>query len=195
MTTLRAHEKAHGVSHKPPRVVDLPLTAWAATNGERPSAVVPIGLRIPSEDDRQQARASAIDAIGLDVTDPEDRISIFNDALIRELLACACCLAIDERQPFFASGALEIAQRLTTEGVKRLWQELDTLDLATRVAVQEATDEGFSHLVAMWDRGSAFEYMPPEEAARMRRLVEFVRQEMADAEERAEAMGVILATG
>lgn len=195
MTTLREHEKKKGVDHKPPRVVELPLVAWAASSSERPAAPIPIGLRLPSEDDRQQARNAALDAVGLDVTDPEDRVSIFNDALIRELLAAACCLAVDERQPFFGSGSLEIAQRLTTEGVKRLWQELGVLDDASKVSMPEATDEGFSHLVAMWDRGVGFEYMPPEEAVRLRRLVECVRQEMAEAEERASALGVILAAG
>lgn len=195
MTTLREHENKNGVSHKPPRVVELPPSAWSSTAKERPTTPVKIGLRLVSEDDRHQARETAIDAVGLEVTEVSDRNDIFNSVLIRELVACGCCLALDERQPFFLSGGLEVAQRLTTDGVKRLWQELETLDIANRVAMPEANDEGFSHLVAMWDRGAAFEYMPPEVAASLRRTVEYVRQEMADAEGRAEAMGVILAAG
>lgn len=195
MTTLDAMlRKAGPELRKPPHTVTLPLAAWA-DGPSKPAAPTTIGMFTPSEEAIQIARRDALEAVATYAADGDDfdRNAVFNDAIIREILSRSTSLAIDVTQPFFDAGALGIARRLTTDGVKRLWHELETLIEGSSPAMPEATDEGFSHLVAIWDRGIALDHMPTEEAKKIRRLVEYVRQSMAEAEERAERSGVLVA--
>jgi hypothetical protein len=59
----------------------------------------------------------------------------------------------------------------------------------------EIDDAGASHLYAMLVRGAAWEFTQPEEARKLRRMLEHCRQELGQAEEIAEKRGVILAAG
>lgn len=182
-------------ARRPERVVELPLIAWADIQG-KPSSPLPIGLRVPSAQQYRDAESAGFEAESfLDAADEEGRVLAYNQALMVEALAVACCLAVDVMAPFFADGVLEIQRRLTPEGIRRLWQELEVLRISTTPGMPEATDEGFSHLIAIWERGIALDRMPTEEAKKMRRLIEFVRQQMAAVEAEAEAQGVALVAG
>jgi hypothetical protein len=179
---------------KPPCVVELPKSAWA----DGASAPIAIGLRLPAQNDYEEAAREALAASAGFAADgdEEDRAAAYNNVLMREVLARATCLAVDYVQPFFASaGALELGRRLTADGVRRLWQELELLIVSENPALPEATDEGMSHLIAIWDRGVALEKIPPEEARKIRRLIEFARQTLADVEAQADPHGVMASAG
>jgi hypothetical protein len=195
LTTFTQSERRRGDAlRKPEHTVELPLSAWVEAT--RPTAPMRLGLTVPSEateeridkDSEQEALMLASD-LGR-----EQYVRFYNLAVTRELLFAATTLAVNVSQPFFSS-PLELQQRLTPGGVERLMDELRALRLSKSPAIPEIDDAGSSHLDAMLIRGVAWDHMQPEEARACRRLLERCRQELADAEERAEQAGVILAAG
>jgi hypothetical protein len=179
---------------KPGRVVELPLTGWADEQADKPSSPIPIGIRLPSEDDIQRARDEALKAIDTFASrgDADDRIAAYNDALIRELVASCTCQSVDVTVGFFELGALDVRRRLTTSGVQRLYQEIDALITSSDASIPELDDEGFSHLAVLWDRQIGLEHLPAEERRKVRRLLELCRQTLAEGEERAARAGVAI---
>lgn len=176
----------------PPHVVTLPLSAWDDAREDKPAAPIPIGLKLPSEIDCESCQGEAEKAAErfAPAGDYDDKVTAYNDAIIRELIARCSTLAGDVTQPFFEMGALDVGSRLTRDGVQRMWQELEVLREASNASMPEIDAvEGFAHLVAMWDREAAWAYLPPEEKKKCFRLLEFVRQSLAEGEERAERMG------
>lgn len=175
---------------KPGRIVTLPTSAFAESAGDRPAAPVQIGLRLPSEQDFRRAQAEGSereDELGPSA-DPDDRVRAFNSGVIVTLVAACSCLAMDATQPFFES-YLEAEHRLTPDGLRLLWQALELLQVAENPSIPELTDEGMSHLWAIWERGEALAAMPDVEAKKIRRMLEWARQTLALAEEQADALG------
>lgn len=179
---------------KPPKVVTLPLDGWSDAERDKPSAPMPIGIRLPSPADDDRARDEAVKAVGRlpPGADEEDKILAFNNALIRERVAACTCLAEDVTQGFFEMAADEVMRRLSKSGLKRLWEEIEALQAGADVSLPELDVEGLAHLTAMLDRAVGFDHMPREDAKRLRRLLEHVRQELQVGEERAERAGVMV---
>lgn len=180
---------------RPGRVVTLPLTAWSETTKDRPAAPIDVGLRLPSELDIRRANqegAEREEALGPSA-DPDDRTREFNSGVMVSMIAACTSLAVDASLPFFES-YLEAEMRLSPDGVRLLWQELELLQISSSPALPELTDEGMSHLWAMWERGEALAIMPPEEAKKVRRALEWARQQLAFVEEHLEA-GALAETG
>lgn len=151
---------------------------------------VSIGIRVPSDDDTEAAKEAAMEAVGQLPTGAEmdDRVQTYNAALVKNLVACSTCVPTDVTQRFFGMGEDEISVRLTSQGIDRLWHEIEALRQADNPGMPEAGDEEFSHLIALWER-DALQLMPREEAKQCRRLVEYVRQRLAEAEARAQEAG------
>jgi len=182
-----------GGSRKPPLVVTLPLSAWADEQTDKPSGPIPIGLRLPADDDAEVSQDEANKTADTFAAhgDYDDRVRAYNAALVREMVARCTCQAVDVTLPFFECGALDVRRRLTTDGITRLWQELEVLRSASDPSMPEIEPvEGFAHLLVMYDRGVAWDFMPREEQKKCRRLLETVRQLMQEGEARAEAAGV-----
>jgi hypothetical protein len=195
MTTLLKHERTRGPAlRKPDHIVELPLSAWVEAT--RPSAPMSLGLVVPSEaaEERMDKEAEQEALMLAAELGRENYVRFYNRAVTRELLFAATTLAVDVTQPFFSS-PLELQQRLTPGGVERLMQELQALRLAKSPGIPEIDDAGASHLDAMLIRGAAWDYLSADQAQSCRRLLEHCRQQLADAEERAERAGVILAAG
>jgi hypothetical protein len=171
----------------PPRVVELPPSAWSADRPDRPMSAVSIGIRVPSDDDTEAAKEAAMERVAQlpSGADQSDRIDAYNDALVKNLVACSTCVPTDVTQRFFGMGEDEIDVRLTTDGVRRLWHEVEALRIAENPGMPEAGDEEFSHLIALWER-DAVDLLPAVEAMQCRRLVEYVRQRLAEAETRVQ---------
>lgn len=187
-----------GAALKPPRVIAIPPSAWASHRADKPADAVEVGLRLISEDDIQYARGEAIRIATEYVQNPdhqEERHEAFNDALMRVALGRALCQPHDVTQPYFLMGEDEIRVRLTSEGVRRLYQELEALHTSENPAMPEIDEEGFAHLIAMWDRGLWLKYTERPERMRILRLLEACRQEMLEAETLAEAAGEALVAG
>lgn len=163
-----------------PKVISLPISAWVDSRSDRPTSPVDIGIRLLSEEDTQIARSSAAKiAIELvPVGGEEDRIAAFNDALMRFAAERGTCSPKNVEDGFFPLGELEIRQRLTPEGVRRIWQEIEALHLACNPSLDEIDDEGLAHLFALLDR-ERLSALPRAESARVRRLLELCRTELA----------------
>jgi hypothetical protein len=189
-------KRNNGLPPAPPRVVRLPPSAWADDREDKPVSPVEIGLRLPSEADITNAKEEAVKALArLEGGDHEDKVDYFNDALMRHLVASATCQPLNRTEHYFSMGADELAVRLTKDGLRRMYNELEALQASDNPGMPEAGDEEFAHLVAMWDRGIAWDFMPPEEAKKVRRLIEYARQQMTEAEMKAESNGHALVAG
>lgn len=166
-----------------PKVISLPTSAWADSRSDKPRSPVEIGIRLLSEEDVQIARAEAaklavqIVAVGTD----DDRIVAYNDALMRFAAERGTCSPTDAEMPHFVMGELEIRERMTPEGVRRLWQEIEALHLSSNPSQEEIDDEGVAHLFALIHRDS-LSRLPKVDALRIRRLLELCRSELAETE-------------
>jgi hypothetical protein len=185
-------------TRKPPGTVTLKPSAWASSWAEAPTTAVQIGLRRLAEEDILAAKGEAAritaEAVAGDASE-EDRISIFNDTLMRVAVARGACSTEDASVAFFQLGELAIRQRMTPEGVRAIWDALQSLHVSDSPLLPELDNEGFAHLIAMWDRGVAFEYLPANEAAQVLRLLEHVRQTLETAESLAERDGKAAVSG
>jgi hypothetical protein len=179
------------------RVVRVPPSAWADHREDKPVSDVEIGLRLPSENDIQAAREEAVKVLARypEKAHEEEKILAFNDALMRHMIASSTCHPLNRLEHWFSLGADEIEVRMTTAGIQRLWNELEAFQIADSPAMPEAGDEQFEHLIAMWSRGVGFDFMPPEEARKVKRLIEYARQQLAEAEMKAEGQGAALVAG
>jgi hypothetical protein len=166
-----------------PRVISLGLGAWSDARADKPREPVSIGIRLLSEQDTQVVRSEAAKmAVELTPTGTEDeRVEAFNSALMCFAAEHGTCSPTDAEQPYFPMGALEIRERMTPEGVRRLWHEIEALHLASNPSLDEIDDEGLAHLFALLHR-DAVSLLPKTDAARIRRLLELVRSELAETE-------------
>lgn len=172
---------------KPPRVFELPLGAWSDERSDKPLAPVAVGIRLLSEEDVQYARSEAakvaVELIA--VGDEDDRIAAFNDALTRFAAERGMCSPESVEDPFFALGELEIRQRMTPEGVRRIWQEIEALHVGCNPSLTEIDDDGLAHLFAMLYR-DCLDRLSREDAAHARRLLERVRSMLDEVDDFAE---------
>lgn len=164
-----------------PRVLSLPPSAWADSRSDKPREPVTIGIRLLSEEDVQVARSSAAKiAVELvPVGTEDDRIAAYNDALMRFAAERGTCSPTDAEMPHFPMGELEIRERMTPEGVRRIWHEIEALHLASNPSLPEIDDEGLAHLFAVIHR-DALARMSTADASRVRRLLELCRSELAE---------------
>lgn len=181
MVDFSSLQKKAKVTPRLPRVIMLPPSAWADHRTDKPREPVAIGIRLISEEDVQIARATAarIAVELVTVGGEDDRVAAYNDALCRVAAASGTCAPHDSEQAHFPLGELEIRERLTPEGVRRLYQEVEALHIASNPSLPEIDDEGLAHLFALLDR-NAIDALPREEALRVRRLLELCRSELAE---------------
>lgn len=178
---------------KPERVIEVPVSLWADTAEGKPPAPVSIGLRLPSEKNERDAGTEGAEReYEVHGGTEDERVRAYNSGVMVLIVTAAACLTLDASQPFF-DGYLDTERRLTKDGLRFIYDQIETLQIAAKVAVPEIGDEGFSHLIAMWERGEALGLIPELEAQKLRRVLEYVRQQMANAEEEAEARGMGLA--
>lgn len=179
-----------GEARKPARVIELPPSAWADHREDKPREPVRIGIRLISEEDTQIARSEAARLAVEFVSEggEDDRIAAFNDALMRVCAANGTCSPLDVEQPFFMSGELEIRARLTSEGVRRIWHEVEGLHLASNPSVSEIDDEGLAELFASLHHG-ALDRLEKADASRVRRLLELCRIDLAEFAEQHDLAG------
>jgi hypothetical protein len=183
---------------KPPRVISLKPSAWADSWKDKPQGPIDIGIRRVAEEDIQAAKSEAARICAEIVTsgaDEDDRVSAYNDALIRVAAARGTSSPVDVSAPFFVMGEDEIREKMTPEGVRALWDAINALHIADSPLLPEIGNEGFGQLIAIWDREVAFDYLPPGGAAQIGRLLEHVRQELEIAEALAAHDGHLVAAG
>lgn len=126
------------------RTVTLPPSAFAETWSRRPRVVTKVGLRSVSEaelDLAQKAAAQAAWSLHPQDADQDLRVAAYNDHLITNVLARACCKADDVAIAFFAPAPEDlIREGLTPAGVRRLWEAYCQMAIADGPLSPEATD-------------------------------------------------------
>jgi hypothetical protein len=115
---------------KPDRIVVIPPSLFAASYRSRPTAEVAIGLRVISERDVQVGRAAASKHMVLfygtpegKIRDPEQAYGCWNDTWLAYAIGRAACDPNDSDKPYFMFGEEEAARALSSEGLRRLWDE------------------------------------------------------------------------
>lgn len=208
MTTMS--EAAARAATTPLRTVTLGPAAFADAWSDKPRGPVTIGLRFLSEQDIQAARAEAAkQAVGwyLDKNDSgcidEDaRADAFEDALLRWAVARGTCSPVDVRQPYFEAAEDTVRTALTSDGVRRIWDELVILHKGSGVGIEPATDNDLRLLCRIVTAGDALPGLAPGPAAEVRKLLAYCLHQLApyagdvddDAEDEPEDVAVYTTT-
>lgn len=166
----------------PQAVVILPPECFADDWPHKPQTPVAIGIRLIPDHDLQQARAEAAkQAIGWydggdgKITDEESRLDHYNDALLRWAVARATTDPNDVSVPYFTSAEDTVRMALTTEGVRRLWDELVRVHIATGVRVVPMTDADARALGTELQEG-ALALLPEPTQTEVRKLLTYVHE-------------------
>jgi hypothetical protein len=179
-------------ARKPTTTAILSPSAFSDDRADKPTQPVRVGVRLLSEQETQQAKGEAA-RVAWEFheghEDTEEQVNAYNDALMR--VAVSYGITTDSRIdiPYFAMAELEVRQRLTPEGIRFLYHQIEQLHLAQSPVIAQAGQAEVSHLVALLERGKAWGHLEPEERARCARLLEYVRMQLEDAEAEAEAAG------
>ncbi len=196
MTTLQEALERHrrSADDKPrpipaPRTYELPLSAFSADWGGRPNGPLVIGLRIPAEQDvqiiSQEAARLAMEAYP---GDPEKQNEAWKTGMIRMLVCRAVCDPNDAAaaHPSFRLADDMVPRALTGDAIKRIFDEVEKLTVETSPGFAEATDEMAFQLGALLVKQEAFEALQaasPVRAARVRRFVRFILDELDPVED------------
>jgi hypothetical protein len=164
---------------RPPRVIVVPFTAFADGWKGKPKDDVAMGLRRLSEADTQSARAEA-DQLSRELHDHpgEERDAAFNDALMRWAVARATTDPNDVHQPFFDMAEDTVREALTSHGVRRIYEELERLTIATSPLHPIATDEDLRELVARLSDAATLDQLTTGQARQLRRLLRHCLDEL-----------------
>lgn len=157
-----------------PKSVPLSPNAFASTWPDRPSVPVPIGLRLPSQEDIQHARSEGSRVAWErhpDDPDEDNRVDVFNETLMRVLIARATCRPDDVMRPFWDAPEDNIFLALNEGGVRFLWEELENLRVELDAFAVDPSEEELDALVDAVTDGTVWGRMPYSEAMRARRLL------------------------
>jgi len=178
-------EARAALGKKPPRVVVFPPTIFADTWAAKPTDDVAIGLRIPSDYDVSCARANAAQRVADLHAEGDDRsvwIDAMNDAVFREVCALAMTDPNNVAERYFPLQDDDVYRRLSSEGVKRVFDEVERLAIETSPVHVEATDDEVSLLAELLITPEAIDVLPTFKAKRARRLLKFLLDELVATE-------------
>lgn len=159
----------------PTRVIDISPNAFADEWAEKPSAPVKAGLRLLSEGDLHTARAQAADRAVRMHDDDEGRVAVYNDTLMAWAVASSLCHPTDTREPYLEAAFDNVFVAFTSEGIRRIWEEIEVMHLMRSPLIDEIDAAGIDELVASLPTKLAA--LGPKEA-RVRRLLSFVLEEL-----------------
>jgi hypothetical protein len=179
-------------AQKPPRVIVFPPTIFKSAWAERPTSDVAIGIRLPSDYEVTLARANAADlAIRLHgEKDYEGRVAAMADGVMREFCALAMCDPNDVSQSYFDLPEDECRQKLTPEGAKCIFDEIERLQIETSPVHREADDDEMATLGEVLCEEVPLATLSAVQASRARRLIAFLYDEIFDAPEETPPEGL-----
>jgi hypothetical protein len=171
----------------PPKVITLLPSDWADQREDKPLEPRQIGIKLISEQDTDIARAEAakIAAELITVGSEDDRTVAYNCALMRFAAQAGVCSPTDVDEPLFMLGELEIRERLTPEGVRKIFHAIDALHVGSNPSNGEIDPEGAAELFALLDRGALDQLneIDSSAAGQVKRLLEYCRATLAQAVE------------
>lgn len=183
-TKLLQKSKAASGPRPPPKAITLVPSDWADQREDKPLEPRQVGIKLISEQDTDIARAEAakIAAELVTVGSDDDRTVAYNCALMRYAAQAGTCSPTNIDDPYFMLGELEIRERLTPEGVRKIFQAIDALHVGSNPSVGEIDDEGAAELFALLHAG-ALDKLDKAEAGQVKRLLEYCRATLAEAGE------------
>jgi hypothetical protein len=181
---LRQSGAANSGKRLPPKFLTLVPSDWADQRDDKPLEPVKVGIRLIAEQDTDIARAEAakIAAELVTVGGEDDRIEAYNCALMRYAAQAGVCSPTDVDAPYFMLGEMEIRERLTPEGVRKIFNAIDALHVASNPSNGEIDDEGSAELFALLHAG-AIDKLDKADAGQVKRLLEYCRAALAEASE------------
>lgn len=178
-----ALEQQTGGEIPPPKVVKLPLSAWSSTYDGRPECDVRVGLRLPGQEDSDAIEAEALKSLRENLEQGDDAaMKAYQESKLTNLVAACICspedvTAAHELFPM-PNALLQVA--LTKQGLRRLFDEIELLQIETSPAFGEASDEQVAVLVELLTGGGLTKLDSSDSirAHRSRRYCAFLLEEL-----------------
>jgi hypothetical protein len=149
---------------------------FADTWENKPADGFLIGIRVPSEADVQGARAEAIKAArGASVEEDEDRIQVFNDALMCCAVASAICDPSDvsAAHPFFDMPDDMVPLAFKPKTIKYIFDLTEILHIEQSPVFVEITPEEEFKLVSLLSEDDPYQGLDRVRAMKVRRLLHY----------------------
>lgn len=133
-------------SPRPAVVVVLPASVWVATWAKRPVGEVAIGLRFLSQQESEMATTAAEARADQSRMDGDARDTVYNDELMVQVAGFAACDPNDATRRHFDLGSEDVRVALTSQGVRRLWDEFERAQVGSSPLVDPADDTDLGDL-------------------------------------------------
>lgn len=159
----------------PARVIELTPDMFADEWPDKPAESLKAGLRLLSESDIHTARAQAADRAVQAHDDEAGRVDSYNDTLMAWAVASALCAPDDTRVSYLDSPFENVFLAFTSEGIRRIWEELEVTHILRSPMMPELDDEAIVSMIA--DLPDKLAALGPGEG-RVRRLLAYVRHEL-----------------
>lgn len=160
----------------PPRLVTLPLSAWQTLYPDKPLGDIQVGIRLYSQADAAQARASASQyALRFHPRDEDEdaRNEAYNGALMGWLVARNVCDPADVAITYFGENGFgcdeDVACKMTPKGIEFLFEEIDALMCETSPTMPPADDNDLAWLQGQLASGAVWNTLTAEQTRRVRR--------------------------
>lgn len=168
----------------PPKVIQLPLSAWASGYSAKPECEVSFGIRLPGQDDVEAIEAEAMRAArsAQSATGDVDALRAYNEEKLVSLVARCICSSTDVTQPheLFETPDALLRIALTPQGLRRLFDEIERLQIESSPIFVEATD---SEVVELFERIQDGELARCQDVAisgRIRRYLAFCLESLSE---------------
>lgn len=171
------------LAYPPRKVVTIRDEDWASTFQDKPVVPIKLGIRLLSLSDQETIRAIAHQAASEALTGTSDYESVIQSAMLIATVSCAICSPTDTRRPheFFDCPNDKLPIALREETLKRLFDEVEKLAIETSPIFTEASDADVEEVTDLLLSGAltTIEDVDPVRASRVRRYIEFVREELS----------------
>lgn len=167
----------------PPKVIKLPLSAWNPTFTGRPECDIPVGLRLPGSEDAETIEAEAVRSMREAMADGEEAaLRAYNESKLVSLVALCITDPNDVTAPheLFETPNALLKIALTPQGLRRLFDEIELLQVETSPIFHEASDDDVSVIAELLGDGALTRLQDQVKASRARRYLTLVFETLAD---------------
>lgn len=148
----------------PPRVFELPPSAFVAVGHEKPTRPMLVGLRRIAEGDLETARSTAAARAmrlhpSLDTAD-DIFIEAYNQALMMWAIGASLCQPENADEPLWPSQYDIVWKALSPSGAERVYDEIELLKITDSPTAPEASAEQLGQLAGLLGSGELWQDMP-----------------------------------
>lgn len=155
--------------------VMLKPSAFSDDWKDKPTAPLPVGIKILSEGALAKGRSTAVAAACKAHPQLDERsgiwIDAYNQALMHYAIAEALCQPDDVDSPLWEMQQDTVPYKLSESGTARLWDAIVELKLIDSPLSPEIDGDGLTRLVALVGDEATWSRMRPERRRALRRLL------------------------